>query len=54
MTGPPVSGQPPFPGFTVKDFYHPQVPAKDGASSTWNGTNFGISNTSSIEIQQRN
>ncbi len=52
-TGPPVSGQPPFPA-SLKDFYHPQVPAKDGASSTWNGTNYGISNTSSIEIKRRN
>lgn len=51
-TGPPVSGGPPFPA-SLKDFYHPQVPAKDGASSTWNGTNYGISNTSSIEIQRK-
>ncbi len=53
VTGPPVSGGPPFPA-SLKDFYHPQVPAKDGASSTWNGTNgtSGISNTSSIEIHE--
>ena len=53
ITGPPVSGQPPFPA-SLKDFYHPEVPAKDGASSTWNGTNgtSGISNTSSIEIHE--
>jgi len=51
MTGPPISGPRPFPGF-LTDFYRPQVPAKDGASSTWNGTNSGISITSSIEIHE--